>query len=528
MSHDLYASWATAELAKLVKVDVSILFDLQGVNPDDITSFANRESGRQWPIPDGRITLATTDIPNIEVAIELKRTNEGLHGVLTAVGQAQAYLKKGYDISVIVVPDNYNSYESPGGYITELLNHVDTESNIVVVSYSSPDDTKSSPFRERLTFHRRISFTPSISSDSTDLARGRGSQQWAHLREGSSDADVFFRYLQTSKFVSASNGLVDESFICEELVNACTQMGELNPERFLSNSPNDSLHDTVWRKFWFDYILTQEVQQLFDEDENGDCIAGYYYSKLKLSSSEYKRFFGGKSNSIKDRIALCKRDGGTHTDLLSCINGEARKKIEKLDRDGVLDLSIITTEDLSWVAYAINVHQRAHSFREDVDSGLEHIGMLESDGRPSELGYRFVDLCERTDDCYSGQPYLMFGAAILYQGQVASFLHYLHRISEGKFQVNSLEFSTLSSDSASVSFNQDLYLQDVQEVMVKELRVINESALRGGTARKPFQAELAMLSKLGLIADNRRNRFRVGVGLVINWPKLSEYESFSS
>ena len=90
MSHDLYASWVTAELAKLVKSNTDILFDQQGVHSDDMTSFANRESGRVWPIPDGRITLATADIDNLEIAIELKRTNEGLHGVLTAVGQAQA------------------------------------------------------------------------------------------------------------------------------------------------------------------------------------------------------------------------------------------------------------------------------------------------------------------------------------------------------------------------------------------------------------------------------------------------------
>ncbi|TON86087.1 hypothetical protein CGH47_23240, partial [Vibrio parahaemolyticus] len=217
MSHDLYASWVTAELAKLVKLDSDILFDGQSVNSDDITSFANREPGRQWPIPDGRITLSTADIDNIEVAIELKRTNEGLHGVLTAVGQAQAYLKKGYDISAIVVPDNYSSYESPGSYITDLLNHINADSNIIVVSYSIPDDTKPSPFHERLTFYRRISFTPGSSVISADFARGRGSQQWLHIREGSSDADMFFKYLQTSKLVSASNGEVQSSFICEDL-----------------------------------------------------------------------------------------------------------------------------------------------------------------------------------------------------------------------------------------------------------------------------------------------------------------------
>ncbi|MGN2611148.1 hypothetical protein [Aliivibrio fischeri] len=527
MSHDLYASWVTAELAKQVKVDTNILFDGQSVNTRDITSFANREPGRQWPIPDGRITLSTANIDNIEVAIELKRSNEGLHGVLTAVGQAQAYLKKGYDISAIVVPDSYSSYESPGSYIADLLDHINADSNIIVVSYSSPDDTAPSPFYGRLTLHRRISFTPNLSVvSSADFALGRGSQQWAHIREGSSDADVFFKYLQTSKFVSAANGIVEPSFICSELLTACQHMQEQEPEKYLSNCPNDELHDRVWQKFWFNYVLTPQVQQMVEQDATGQFLAADASTELMIDATTCKKFFAGRSDSIKNKIADFLNSNAANASLKLSVNSEVRKKIQKLEDDGIIDTTILSTVELSWIAFAINIHQRAHSFREDVDSGLEHIAMLESDGRPSELGYRFIDLCERTNDSYTGRPFLMLGAAILYQGQLASFLHYLHRISEQKFQVNPLEFSTMSSGST-VVFNKDLYLQEIQEVMVRDLRVINESALRGGRARQPFQAELAILSKLGLIPEQRGNRFRTGVGLVINWPKLAEYESFT-
>ena len=529
MSHDLYASWVTAELAKLVKSNTDILFDQQGVHSDDMTSFANRESGRVWPIPDGRITLATADIDNLEIAIELKRTNEGLHGVLTAVGQAQAYLKKGYDISIIVVPDSYSSYESPGNYICELLNHIDSNSNIVVVSYGTPDDTQPSPFSGKLTIHRNISFSSLPNIGSTGFSRGRGSQQWAHLREGSSDADVFFRYLQTSKFVSASNGQLDDVFICDQLLTACSKMQIIDPEKYLSFSPNDAMHDKVWRRFWFDYVLTSEVQNLVDVDSNGEYSVVDSSTKLKKNRTEYKKFFVGRADSIKNKIAdfLNSHDG--NGELIGAVNNDVRVKIRQLEEQGILDISTLSKIELSWIAYAINIRNRAHSFREDIDSGLEHIAMLESDGRPSELGYRFIDLCERTNDCYTGKPFLLFGAAILYQGQLASFLHYLYRISEQKFRMNPLEFSTLSTSTSpiTVTFEQDLYFRNVLEVMVNELCVMNASTLRGGAARKPFQAEMAVLSKLGLISDSRTKRFRTGVGLVINWPKLSEYELFS-
>ena len=132
MSHDLYASWVTAELASLLKRDPEILFRDLSISPNTISCFANRESGRKWPIPDGRISISVNSV-EIEVALELKRTNEGLHGVLTATGQAQAYLKKGYDISVIAVPDEYDSHKGPGLYLAELLDSIDLHSNIIVL-----------------------------------------------------------------------------------------------------------------------------------------------------------------------------------------------------------------------------------------------------------------------------------------------------------------------------------------------------------------------------------------------------------
>ncbi len=47
---------------------------------------------------------------------------------------------------------------------------------------------------------------------------------------------------------------------------------------------------------------------------------------------------------------------------------------------------------------------------------------------------------------------------------------------------------------------------------------MSTSTLRGGSARKPFQAELAILRKFEFVKG-----FRVGAGLVINWPLIQEY-----
>ena len=93
MSHDLYASWATSELASRLSVNPSECF----VNINTIGNysiFASRESGRIWPIPDGRISIETQNNSRYEIALEMKRTNEGLHGILTAIGQSQAYNRK--------------------------------------------------------------------------------------------------------------------------------------------------------------------------------------------------------------------------------------------------------------------------------------------------------------------------------------------------------------------------------------------------------------------------------------------------
>jgi hypothetical protein len=54
--------------------------------------------------------------------------------------------------------------------------------------------------------------------------------------------------------------------------------------------------------------------------------------------------------------------------------------------------------------------------------------------------------------------------------------------------------------------------------MENQLHVIRKVSLRGGTARNPFQAELAVLRTMGIVNQG----YRIGIGLSINWPELQD------
>ena len=52
-------------------------------------------------------------------------------------------------------------------------------------------------------------------------------------------------------------------------------------------------------------------------------------------------------------------------------------------------------------------------------------------------------------------------------------------------------------------------------------RVSEKTTLRAGGTRRPLQAELAYLNKLGLVNSyGNKIDFRIGVGLSIDWPKV--------
>lgn len=492
MSHDLYASWATAELAQMFKREPSECFSTSPQSVFDI--FANRESGRVWPIPDGRLSI---DISNerFEIALEMKRINEGLHGILTSIGQAQAYIHpdKGYTASVIVVPNKYPSHDSPGDFINNVINNINSNSPIGVYSYSEPDTSLPSPFKNRLTCHRKVNLTTVTPISSTNpLAHQKSKNQWAHLREGSSEPDAFFRYLQIAKKMSL--GSLNEPLLDlpNELIQAVNRISpRTDPIKYLSCTSNDTenvFHDVVWRNFWFRFILTDDVSKLYSK--NGDVyeVCDFSTKLLHPTKNEMKKFFSGRVDSIKNKL------------------------IQELNNN-------LISENESWEKFAENIHNRAHSYREDIDSGLSHLGFLESDGKPSELGYRFVDACERAGTSKSGNPKLILGSAILKIGDLRALLHYFYKLSEFRFKDNPLAFT--EERSGQLVFMQDEYTNWIREQLINELKVMSSASLRGGTARKPFQGELAVLRKFMFVS-----KFRIGVGLEINWPLIQEYMDY--
>lgn len=493
MSHDLYASWATAELANIFNVSPAVCFS----SPDEVgqfSIFANRESGRIWPIPDGRLSI---DIANkrYEIAIELKRTNEGLHGILTALGQSQAYLHKGYSGSIIVIPEQYDSFSSPGEYVRNVINHVQPELPVGVFAYNAPDSTKPSPFHERLNCFRPIGMgLGGWVAAGNFLQSERSNTQWAHLREGSSEPDAFFKYLQIAKKLTIGGDIVPNVDLPPPLLAACVRlMPDRDPIKYLSNSVEDHFHDRVWRIFWFEYVFNSENSILFDHQ--GEYSAHDVYSGLLRNddTGEYKKFWSARADSIKNKL------------------------VRRLNAGEI-------NEERAWELFAENVRNRAHSYREDIDSGLEHLGFIEADGKPSELGYKFVDACERTGNVNSGLPNMILGSAILKNGNLGAFLHYIYKVSEEAFKANPIKFTEWQERRRSrrLSFVRDSYLDFIRDKLANELKVMNTAAVRGGVQRRPFQGELAILRKFNFVGD-----FRLGVGLEINWPLIQEYLEFT-
>ncbi|RDI05348.1 hypothetical protein [Flavobacterium sp. AG291] len=484
MSHDLYASWATAEISRMIRDTPQFMFDNIEVNNFDV--FANRESGRIWPIPDGRLS-AEINPSKFEVAIELKRTNEGLHGVLTAIGQAQAYIHKGYSGAAIIVPNSYDSFPDPGTYISNVLHNTSGNLPIGVFTYDSPDTTNSSPFLNKVRCIRPINLSlESRIGRENFLSRQRSVTQWAHLREGSTEAYAFYKYLQIAKQLNANDLVEPNPHLPQQLIDAVSRINvSLNPISYLSFATGIAFHDVVWRTFWYNNVLTDEVAiPWFIRD--GEYVVNSVKTKLKLPDGTYQEFFSSRVDSVKQKIVL------------------------GLNNNGL-------TEEEAWDIFANNIHNRAHSYREDIDSGLEHLGLINSDGKPSENGYKYVDACERTNNCHLGKPKLILGASILKEGSLGAFLHYVYKVSENRFKLDPLAFTEILPNGRR-RFNKNTYLAFIREELANTLHVMNTATIRGGAARNPFQGELAILRKFDFVSG-----FRIGVGLEINWPLVQEY-----
>jgi len=494
MSHDIEASYAATEVVKHFLGVPANCFQTPPA-AGSLSGYAAREGRHKWPHADGVIELAVVaGAGSVEysVAMEFKRPNEGLHGVLTAIGQSHAYLRKGYAGSVIVIPASYAGFGDPGPYVKDVLDLTSKSEAIGVFTYSRPDMSKVSPFDGKLHIHRTLKIdaaAPLVAG----VAHARSETQWAHLREGSSDPDAFFKYLQSVKLLGG--GGMDP--IVPDIPPAIRAAVErvrpgANPEKYLSNCPNESLADRAWRHFWFKYILHRDAIVGWVQNPTGEYVENTQPSLIKRSDGGgAKLFFVGRKDSIK-------------TTMTSNLNAAT------------------ITEDVALEGLVENYFGRAHSYREDIDSGCEHLGFVDSDGRLTDSGYRFVDACERYGNPNEGLPRAIFLNALLGEGSLGAFLHYVYKLSEGRFKADPLAF-TVAAAGRIPKFQTDEYLAWLEGEMAHRLHVIRKVALRGGKARRPFQAEFALLRGMGIMSKG----FRIGVGAVVNWPELQEAVGFS-
>ncbi|MCD8000696.1 MAG: hypothetical protein LUH21_26120 [Clostridiales bacterium] len=490
MSHDSEAAYASSEIADIIMINQNSFFGIYGT-AGNWSVYAGREGGHQWPLADGVILAQNTTHSDVKIAFEYKRPNEGVHGILTALGQSFAYLEKGYDASVMVIPEAYTSHAFPGGHIKRVIDSTAPDIPISIYTYKTPNLSATRPFQGKLNCVRDISLPAcrTITRVAGATTTGSVSTLWAHMREGMSHPDAFFRYCQGVKVITALDEDLTKIRIPDPLVAAVHRIdANADPYKYLANTPGDTTSDMAWRYAWFNFYFWNELMPIWSS--SSPYVVNDSSTKIRIDGTgKMQNLFSGRTDSIKSKL------------------------VQKLN-DGII------SEDDAWEEYARKVRSDAHSYREVIDSGLDHIGFLSSDGTLTDLGYKYVEACERVGTPYQGIPMEIFKATILQNGQYGAMLHYFYKLSEEKFGEDLFAFSTLDA-TGNYRFKEQDYLIWLDDVFANDLHISKKSTVRAGATRKPFQAELAFLKKLGFIKTKGRNAaYRVGVGLEIDWPQV--------
>lgn len=490
MSHDTEAAYASSEVADMIMRNQAKFFGAMGTS-GRWSVCAMREGGRQWPLADGVILAENAAHSDVKIAFEYKRPNEGVHGILTALGQSFAYLEKGYDASVMVIPDKYSSHSAPGAHIKRVIDAAAPDIPISIYTYTTPDLSAVRPFRGKLNCIRDISLPScrSISSAAAASAAGSVSTLWAHTREGMSHPDAFFRFCQAVKVVTAAGEDMSGIDIPAKLTDAVRRIAPTaDVYKYLSNTPGDTVSDMAWRYVWFRYYFWNGLMPIYRTAS--PFTVNDALTRIRLDDDGHcQGLFAGRKDSIKSKLV---------------------KKLNARPAD----------EDAVWEEYAAKVKKEAHSYREVIDSGLYHMGFLAPGGTLTDLGYKYVDACERFASAYAGIPMEILRAAILQNGQYGAMLHYLYKLSEEKFGSDLFAFAARDS-RGNYKFNSGAYLEWLDHEFTDTLHLAKKSTSRAGGTRKPFQAELTFLKKMGFVKANGRSAaYRVGVGLEINWPQV--------
>lgn len=489
MSHNVEAAYASSEIAGHIQANQAQF--LSGIGNGGVWNlFAGREGGSQWPLADGVIN-ASNNNSNLNIAFEYKRINEGVHGILTALGQSYAYLEKGYDASVMCIPSQYSSHQDPGNHVRKIIESTAPDIPIWIFTYDSPDLSATRPFLGKLNCLRDVPLSSCrhiTRASGTPVTSGRVTTLWAHVREGMSHPDAYYRFCQAVKIITSTGEYLNSSIFPNELIQAVNRISPGSDIfKYLSNTSTDTVLDKAWRKVWFEYYFWTDLIPIFTG--NAPYSVNQTKTRIRIDDHNYQQLFSGRVDSIKQKL------------------------VNELNTGGL-------TVDQAWEKYAKKVHSDAHSYREVIDSGLSHIGFISPDGELTSLGYKFVDACERGDTPYSIVPMDILRASFLQNGQYAALLHYIYRLSEERFDNNINDFSVLRGGVR--VFQKDDYLSWLLDYFANTLHIVQQSTVRAGGTRKPLQAEISFMKKLGLIRSNANGKavFRVGSGLGIDWPQV--------
>ena len=504
MSHDTEAAYAYGEIARDIQLRAPVFFGSIGAGGTWSLS-GGREGHSRWPLADGIIQATnsrTTQNTNYDknIAFEYKRPNEGVHGILTAIGQAFSYIDKGYDASVICIPESYSSHNSPGAHAKQIIETNTPDAPIVIYTYSQPNLAAMRPFNGKLHCVRDIDLStcrqPTRANNATTITPSI-STVWAHVREGESFPDAFFRYCQCAKISSSVPENRNKYKLINELKDAVHRIDpNANPIEYLSYTTNSSMLDRTWRLVWYQYYFTRQLRPIFNN--TNPYTVNDVTTKIRKNPNSYMGMFSGRSDSIKEK-------------LVQKLNGTF------IPNGSTTPLPPITT-DAAWEEYAKKVRATAHSYREVIDSGLEQLGLIDSEGNLTDYGYLYVTACEKAnDDVYEEIPMNILRGVTLQLGQYDVFLSTFYKYSNNLFNSNFNAFTrTVGTRNPILKFDSQPYLQWMNGIFVNDLHMLKTSTLRAGGTRMPFQAEMAYLKNLGLVDQNKT--YKIGTGLNINWP----------
>lgn len=491
MSHDTEAAYASSEVADWIMRNQNHYFGNLGTQ-GTWSVYAGREGGHQWPLADGVILAQNATHADVKIAFEYKRPNEGVHGILTALGQSFAYLEKGYNASVMVIPDRYSSHSTPGDHVKRVLEATSPDVPISIYTYHEPDLSSIRPFQGKLNCVRGICLPEcrTIARHDVASAAGEVSTLWAHMREGMSHLDAFYRFCQGVKIITATNEDALSVHLPQALIEAVHRIdSDADVFKYLANTQGDTISDRAWRYIWFNFLFWNDLIPIWKN--RNPYQANDTSTRIRINDEDWQNLFSGRSDSIKEKL------------------------VGKLNRGEI-------SEEDAWEEYAKKVRKNAHSYREVIDSGLYHIGYLNPEGTLTDLGYKFVEACERVGSPYFGIPFEIFRASLLQNGQYGAMLHYFYKLSEEKFKADLFAFSEQREDG-SYRFGEADYLAWLDGCFANELHIMKKSTERGGQSRQPFQAEISMLKKMGFIKTQGRSAaYRVGVGLEIDWPQVQQ------